>query len=433
MNRNRPDLEYIRRYHNGELSPREMYELERQAQDDPMLMDIIMGIELSDEETVRKDLSDIKARITQRVSENTIKQMPVWRKWVVAASVLLLLSAGALLMINQQSANKEIASTTLSEPSTPITPDSGDDAEVTDKTSKQASPTPSSTQTDRLANVITKKKQPTEDIATQAEQADISDEKSTLAAVQPKSPGVRVHISESLSKDSTLVLRGLSEDKIAVNSPKEELTTALAGKAAGVRIRGVASNSMVNNVISGQVMDKSTNLPLEGAILKIKNTDLTAVTDSAGQFHLLSSGSNPQVEVRAIGYETQQVSSNQLANNQVKLSPAHARLEEVVVTDYASKKKSVKQITGPEGGWKAFEKYIKKETRRIGTSAKGKVELSFIIDPNGKPSHIQVISGIDNVTDQHAVRILENGPKWNTGEDQQENSITFVTINFSGE
>ena len=433
MNRNRPDLEYIRRYHNGELSPREMYELERQAQDDPMLMDIIMGIELSDEETVRKDLSDIKARITQRVSENTIKQMPVWRKWVVAASVLLLLSAGALLMINQQSANKEIASTTLSEPSTPITPDSGDDAEVTDKTSKQASPTPSSTQTDRLANVITKKKQPTEDIATQAEQADISDEKSTLAAVQPKSPGVIVHISESLSKDSTLVLRGLSEDKIAVNSPKEELTTALAGKAAGVRIRGVASNSMVNNVISGQVMDKSTNLPLEGAILKIKNTDLTAVTDSAGQFHLLSSGSNPQVEVRAIGYETQQVSSNQLANNQVKLSPAHARLEEVVVTDYASKKKSVKQITGPEGGWKAFEKYIKKETRRIGTSAKGKVELSFIIDPNGKPSHIQVISGIDNVTDQHAVRILENGPKWNTGEDQQENSITFVTINFSGE
>lgn len=433
MNRNRPDLEYIRRYHNGELSPREMYELERQAQDDPMLMDIIMGIELSDKETVRKDLSDIKARITERISDNKIKQMPVWRKWVVAASVLLLLSAGALLMINQQSANKEIASTILSEPSTPITQDSGDDADATDKTSRQASPTPSSTQTDRLANVVTKKNKPTEDIATQAEPADISDEKSTLAAVQSKSPGVRVHISESLAKDSTLVLRGLSDDKLAVNSPKEELSTALAGKAAGVRIRGMASNAIVNNVISGQVMDKSTNLPLEGAILKIKNTDLTAVTDSAGQFQLLSSGSNPQVEVRAIGYETQQVSSNQLANNQVKLNPAHARLEEVVVTNYASKKKSVKQVTGPEGGWKAFEKYIKKETRRIRTSVQGKVELSFIIDSNGKPAHIQVISGIDNVTDQQAIRILENGPKWKTGEDQQENNITFVTINFSGE
>ncbi|MGJ1387835.1 carboxypeptidase-like regulatory domain-containing protein [Sphingobacterium spiritivorum] len=433
MNRNRPDLEYIRRYHNGELSPREMYELERQAQDDPMLMDIIMGIELSDEETVRKDLSDIKSRITERISDSKIKQMPVWRKWVVAASVLLLLSAGALLMINQQSANKEIASTILSEPSTPITQDSGDDADVTDKTSKQASPTPSSTQTDRLANVVTKKNKPIEDIATQAEQADISDEKSTLAAVQPKSPGVRVHISESLAKDSTLVLRGLSDDKLAVISPKEELSTALSGKAAGVRIRGMASNSMVNNVISGQVLDKSTNLPLEGAILKIKNTDLTAVTDSAGQFQLLSSGSNPQVEVRAIGYETQQVPSNQLANNQVKLSPAYATLNEVVVTNYPARKKSVKQLTGPEGGWKAFEKYIKKEIRRTGTSAKGKVELSFIIDPNGKPSHIQVISGIDNVTNQQAVRMLENGPKWKTGEDQQENNITFVSINFSGE
>ncbi|MGJ1268519.1 carboxypeptidase-like regulatory domain-containing protein [Sphingobacterium spiritivorum] len=433
MNRNRPDLEYIRRYHNGELSPREMYELERQAQDDPMLMDIIMGIELSDEETVRKDLSDIKSRITERISDSKIKQMPVWRKWVVAASVLLLLSIGALVMINQQPANKEIASTTLSEPSILITPDSGDDADVTDKTSKQASPTPSATQTDRLASVITKKNNPTEDIATQAEQSDIRDEKSSLAALQQKSSGVRVHISESLAKDSTLVLSGLSEDKIAFNSPKEELSTALAGKAAGVRIRGVASNGIVNNVISGQVLDKSTNLPLEGAILKIKNTDLTAVTDSAGQFQLLSSGSNPQVEVQAIGYETQQVSSNQLANNQVKLSPAHARLEEVVVTDYASKKKSVKLITGPEGGWKAFENYIKKEIRRTGTSAKGKVELSFIIDPNGKPSHIQVISGIDNVTDQQAVRMLENGPKWKTGEDQQKNSITYVTINFSGE
>lgn len=433
MNRNRPDLEYIRRYHNGELSSREMYELERQAQDDPMLMDIIMGVEFSDKEQVSQDLSDIKKRITQRVSENTIKQMPVWRKWVVAASVLFLLSIGALLMINQQPANKEIASTTLPEPSSPVTQDSGTDADVADKTSKQASPTPSATQTDRLANVITKKKQPAEDIVTQSEQSDISDEKSTLAAVQPKSPGVRVHISESLAKDSTLVLRGLSDDKLAVNSPKEELSTALAGKVAGVRIRGMASNSMVNNVISGQVMDKSTNLPLEGAILKIKNTDLTAVTDSAGQFQLLSSGSNPQVEVRAIGYETQQVPSNQLANNQVKLSPAHAGLEEVVVTDYASKKKSVKQVTGPEGGWKAFEKYIKKETRRIGTSAKGKVELSFIIDPNGKPSHIQVISGIDKVTDQQAVRMLENGPKWKTGEDQQKNNTTFVTINYNGE
>ncbi|MGJ1365147.1 carboxypeptidase-like regulatory domain-containing protein [Sphingobacterium spiritivorum] len=433
MNRNRPDLEYIRRYHNGELSPREMYELERQAQDDPMLMDIIMGIELSDEETVRKDLSDIKSRITERISDSKIKQMPVWRKWVVAASVLLLLSAGALLMINQQSANKEIANTILSEPSTPITQDSGDDADVTGKTSKQTSSAPSATQTDRLANVITKKKQPAEDIATQAEQSDISDEKSTLAAVQPKSPGVRVHISESLAKDSTLVLRGLPDDKLAVISPKEELSTALSGKAAGVRIRGMASNSMVNNVISGQVLDKSTNLPLEGAILKIKNSDLTAVTDSAGQFQLLSSGSNPQVEVRAIGYETQQVPSNQLANNQVKLSPAYATLNEVVVTNYPARKKSVKQLTGPEGGWKAFEKYIKKEIRRTGTSAKGKVELSFIIDPNGKPSHIQVISGIDNVTDQQAVRMLENGPKWKTGEDQQENNITFVSINFSGE
>ena len=42
---NRPDIAQLRRYVRGELSPQQMHEVERAAEADESLMDVLLGIE----------------------------------------------------------------------------------------------------------------------------------------------------------------------------------------------------------------------------------------------------------------------------------------------------------------------------------------------------------------------------------------------------
>ncbi len=109
MKRHKPDIAFIRRYLNGELSPREMYELERQAQDDPMLMDVIMGMESGDADAHRTNLSEIQLHIQQRTQQGKIKHMIAWRPWVVAASVVFVLAIGGWWVVHERYTDQQVA------------------------------------------------------------------------------------------------------------------------------------------------------------------------------------------------------------------------------------------------------------------------------------------------------------------------------------
>jgi len=60
------DIAYLKKYVNGQLSPKEMYAIEREAQRDPMLADILMGIEMDQNSAVP---SELNARIAQRIEQ----------------------------------------------------------------------------------------------------------------------------------------------------------------------------------------------------------------------------------------------------------------------------------------------------------------------------------------------------------------------------
>src|SRR5690606_527233 len=96
MEKGKVDLELIRRYVRGELTPREMYALERQAQDEQMLMDIILGMEQEAPQVHGDNLADIRKRIAERFRRPRAasrRLMPAQR-WAIAASILAVLTVG---------------------------------------------------------------------------------------------------------------------------------------------------------------------------------------------------------------------------------------------------------------------------------------------------------------------------------------------------
>lgn len=109
MKKHKPDIALIRKYLNGELTPREMYELERQAQDDPMLMDVMMGMEQGETGMHRTNLSEISQHIQQRAQQGKTKRIMMWKPWAVAASVVFVLALGGLWVFREQPAEHYIA------------------------------------------------------------------------------------------------------------------------------------------------------------------------------------------------------------------------------------------------------------------------------------------------------------------------------------
>src|SRR5690606_8661376 len=96
MSNSNYDIAYLRKYVNGELSPTEMYAVEREAQRDPMLADILMGMEIA---PGQPDLSDLRVRILERTAASPKNKKTIvfdWKRLAVAASVVAILGAGIL-------------------------------------------------------------------------------------------------------------------------------------------------------------------------------------------------------------------------------------------------------------------------------------------------------------------------------------------------
>jgi len=87
---NKSDISLIARYLNGELDERAMYQLERRTQEDPALMDMLIGMEASKDHDDQIDFSTIDQMISNRIQENKSVKILSWKSWIVAASLLFI-------------------------------------------------------------------------------------------------------------------------------------------------------------------------------------------------------------------------------------------------------------------------------------------------------------------------------------------------------
>lgn len=98
-------------------------------------------------------------------------------------------------------------------------------------------------------------------------------------------------------------------------------------------------------------------------------------------------------------------------------------IEEVIEAEEVEEEEPVDKVftivedqATPEGGMKAFYKYIGKnleyprKAKRMGVQ--GKVFLEFIVDRDGSITNVKVLRGIGAGCDEEALRILQESPKW---------------------
>lgn len=84
-------------------------------------------------------------------------------------------------------------------------------------------------------------------------------------------------------------------------------------------------------------------------------------------------------------------------------------------------------VSSPVDGWAKFDTYITDHNKLTTTAKSGKlVELSFIIDSEGKPTDIKVEKGIGEEFDNEAVRLIKEGPKWEVTKQSGRVSYTIA-------
>lgn len=98
-----------------------------------------------------------------------------------------------------------------------------------------------------------------------------------------------------------------------------------------------------------------------------------------------------------------------------KSSPVPARANQM--TNAAESKRSQ-----PQMGFDAFKKYIKDNIKRTKAAdennIRGSVRLSFDVNNEGKPTEIEVISGLGYGLDEEAIRLLES-TLWTQGQNNE--------------
>ena len=80
----------------------------------------------------------------------------------------------------------------------------------------------------------------------------------------------------------------------------------------------------------------------------------------------------------------------------------------------------VEQIPEYPGGLTALMNYLRTNTRYPAAAQKagieGRVIVSFIVEPNGSVSNVEIVRSVDTDLDQEALRVVRQMPKWKPGK-----------------
>ncbi len=109
--------------------------------------------------------------------------------------------------------------------------------------------------------------------------------------------------------------------------------------ATSITISAIAQTAEVNGV----VVDASTEEPLIGATVQVKNSSNGSATDFEGQFTLKNVNLKSTIVVSYVGYQTQEVKLNGKSVIEVRLKEDTQLLDEVVVVGYGTMDK--KELT----------------------------------------------------------------------------------------
>ena len=92
-------------------------------------------------------------------------------------------------------------------------------------------------------------------------------------------------------------------------------------------------NTTVDKIVHGMVKD-TTGMPIPGAVITLKGTNVMTQTDGSGHFYLRSATNNPTIVVKYMGFVSQELNPRGEAAINVVLTTDAVSLNDVVVTGY---------------------------------------------------------------------------------------------------
>lgn len=409
MSNDKYDIDYLRKYHRGELTSREMFLLEKEAESDPMLMDMLLGMESESTKQHKEDLAKLKDLINKRTAPQREKRIINWKLISIAASLVVLMSISYFLLRDNLKETSIIAQAPVQNriPESSIVPiDTNAISEhilLADSNRIVQAPRRPVRKPGRADELYTEK-------------------------IEQQDAAIREMLYKRLDSSRNLAARLADKPKTSNSLVQGDEIASLNSvqKNNQIRIRGTSSLEN-KNIIGGVIVDQQNGLPISSAIIKNLDDNTITVSDSLGRFIVQTTKDQPKLEAQAIGFETQNlIASN--AYNSIKLRPSNNQLDEVVVVAYGAKAK--KAVTGsmstlaappsrnvvsePAAGWPSYRKYINEATK-LAKVSKTEVYVLFDIDENGRPKNIRINQSGGPIADQKAVDIIRNGPDWRRG------------------
>ncbi len=363
-----------------------MHQLERDAQDDPFLMNALEGYEIVGKNQ-HANLIDLEGRLAKRVADEKRRSVFLWRVLPIAASVLIMLGAGYWYLnkppkvefANSIQPNKQQSTIAKNTPAVkhPILPQSvlGINKPQRKRPTKTALPN---------TGLIAANSEISHKADSPGVIANVLDTKKKAIDtnyVYSGAPVVRGYVKRN--KDLTIGSSYIVTGKEVQDNPVGNVEQLLQGKVAGlnvqnntgapgmrgkVNIRGLSTidSSRLNAIardaskkyitVTGKITDKE-GAPLTGTTIGAFGKGL-AQADTNGLFTVKIPVDVNSLFVSSIGYITQQVKVNKQSSLAITMAQQTTALHETIIRGYVKRNRdettgSSYIVTGKDAAKKA--------------------------------------------------------------------------------
>ncbi len=398
-----------------------MHELEKQALEDPFLSEALQGYSENDVQA-GPHLSLLQRQLDERIAQQQENKNTFFFTWqrlsIAAAAGLMFISAGILFWMKGDNRETRVAKHV----EVKLTPVDSlyNEPETNDMVSlqKKEPVAPGSSPIETSRPLIKKKSiVPPKSVTLSAKPAD-----SRLASVQVVADTGRQGEVVVLGYGSQ-IKRNITGAVSSADSSPRIMIRGLSSMPADEKI-GVASISLADKKnILGKVVSKEDGSPLPGVSVRLEGSSRDATTNASGEFALADSVGG-KISFAYLGYAPQvkNVQPGQMLT--VEMEPRNSALSEVVVVGYGSAaKKQGKPV--PVIGWKKYNEYLKASARTAGGMLKGDVNVRFMVKPGGELIDFRIDKGLNEASNNEAIRIIKEGPSWTPGSLDSEVRITI--------
>lgn len=464
MDSKKANISQIRKYLNGQLDATAMHKLEREALDDPFLMDALEGYETTGKDQ-QANLAQLSDSLQQRTAEKKGRVI-AWKVWSIAASIIVVLTIGGLWLRNtppvairtpdialENKAQKALKDTvTLQKAKASVSPalviaqnikkppvlKHAAKSSYQQELSANDHPVAVGSAAEVIANT------PPVANAAVVPEGDKNASPLNEAVVMNYTQNKKVvadTVNLGYAAATSPITYGSSTSgnigavSTAKSSPKfkQTNTIALPGKVDGLMVEPSKESRSQGDIarFTGIIISRNDGMPLIGAAIRVKGTNRSTVTDTKGYFALpaASPGDKSTLDIVSIGYQPVQVSAKAGDSVKVALKPDGNSLSEVVVT---SKKNSedepVYEAAHPEKGWSDFKKYLQINAS-LPDGTTGTVSVTFTVDADGSLSDMKIKKSLNTMADQKAMELIKTGPDWMSNSSHKPEIVT-VKVKF---